>query len=115
MGWAHRSWCYLLEGVWPDGVHAAGREPTRYWTTTAAASGCGFPSTDSSENWWTMTIMRVAANRASCAVKGPQVMLGYWQRPDATAEIIKTAGCITGDIAVMDDEGFLCASSDQKI
>lgn len=25
-------------------------------------------------------------------VKGPQVMLGYWQRPDATDEIIKMAG-----------------------
>ncbi len=40
-------------------------------------------------------------------VKGPQVMLGYWQRPDATAEIIKDGWLHTGDIAVMDDEGFL--------
>ena len=40
-------------------------------------------------------------------VKGPQVMLGYWQRPDATDEIIKDGWLHTGDIAVMDDEGFL--------
>ncbi len=40
-------------------------------------------------------------------VKGPQVMLGYWQRPDATDEIVKDGWLHTGDIAVMDDEGFL--------
>src|SRR5690606_36216983 len=40
-------------------------------------------------------------------VKGPQVMLGYWQRPDATDEIMKGGWLHTGDIAVMDDEGFL--------
>ncbi len=40
-------------------------------------------------------------------VKGPQVMLGYWQRPDATDEIIKNGWLHTGDIAVMDEEGFL--------
>ncbi len=42
-------------------------------------------------------------------VKGPQVMLGYWQRPDATDEIVKMAGCIRGDIAVMDEKTWLSA------
>lgn len=40
-------------------------------------------------------------------VKGPQVMLGYWQRPDATDEILQEGWLRTGDIAVMDDEGFM--------
>ena len=40
------------------------------------------------------------------AVKGPQVMLGYWQRPDETAETIKDGWLFTGDIAKMDQDGF---------
>ncbi|CBA31567.1 long-chain-fatty-acid--CoA ligase FadD [Cronobacter turicensis] len=40
-------------------------------------------------------------------IKGPQVMLGYWQRPDATDEIIQDGWLRTGDIAVMDEEGFM--------
>ncbi|ELY2496279.1 long-chain-fatty-acid--CoA ligase FadD [Cronobacter muytjensii] len=40
-------------------------------------------------------------------IKGPQVMLGYWQRPDATDEIIQDGWLRSGDIAVMDEEGFL--------
>ena len=40
-------------------------------------------------------------------VKGPQVMLGYWQRDDATAEIMDDEGYLhTGDVAEMDDKGF---------
>jgi long-chain acyl-CoA synthetase len=39
--------------------------------------------------------------------KGPQVMPGYWRRPDATAESMTDDGYFkTGDIAVMDAEGF---------
>jgi long-chain acyl-CoA synthetase len=40
-------------------------------------------------------------------VRGPQVMVGYWNSPDATGEIMKDGWLRTGDIAVMDEEGFL--------
>ena len=38
-------------------------------------------------------------------VRGPQVMGGYWQRPEATAEVIKGGWLSTGDVAVMDAQG----------
>jgi acyl-CoA synthetase (AMP-forming)/AMP-acid ligase II len=41
-------------------------------------------------------------------VRGPQVMQGYWKRPDVTAEAIMPGGWVrTGDIARLDADGFL--------
>jgi long-chain acyl-CoA synthetase len=41
-------------------------------------------------------------------IKGPQVMAGYWQRPDETAKVLDANGWLaTGDIGVMDDRGFV--------
>jgi long-chain acyl-CoA synthetase len=48
-----------------------------------------------------------AGEPGELCVKGPQVMLGYWQRPDATDEILQDGWLRTGDIAVMDEEGFM--------
>ncbi|QUM76575.1 long-chain-fatty-acid--CoA ligase FadD [Moritella sp. 24] len=39
-------------------------------------------------------------------VSGPQVMQGYWQRPQDTAEVITDGWLNTGDIARMDEDGF---------
>jgi len=41
------------------------------------------------------------------AIKGPQVMAGYWQRPDETAKVMTPDGYFkTGDIGMVDDNGF---------
>jgi len=40
-------------------------------------------------------------------VKGPNVMLGYLERPEKTAEVIQDGWYVTGDIATMEDDGFL--------
>lgn len=39
-------------------------------------------------------------------IKGPQVMKGYWNRPEATEETIKNGWLYTGDLGYMDDKGY---------
>ena len=41
-------------------------------------------------------------------IRGPQVMAGYWNRPDETAKVMTADGYfMSGDIGVMDDKGFV--------
>ena len=41
-------------------------------------------------------------------IRGPQVMKGYWQRPDETAKVLGADGFLhTGDIGIMDEKGFI--------
>jgi long-chain acyl-CoA synthetase len=40
-------------------------------------------------------------------VQGPAVMLGYWQRPDATAEVLRNGWLHTGDLGRFDEHGYL--------
>lgn len=41
-------------------------------------------------------------------IRGPQVMKGYWKRPDETAKVMDAEGWLrTGDVAVINDEGYV--------
>ena len=47
-------------------------------------------------------------NEGEVWVRGPQVMLGYWQRPNESEKVLTADGWLrTGDIGVLDAEGFL--------
>ena len=46
--------------------------------------------------------------RGEMCIKGPNVMKGYWNNPQATADAMTADGFFrTGDVAIMDDDGFI--------
>lgn len=40
------------------------------------------------------------------AIRGPQVMKGYWNRPEETSAVLRDGWLLTGDIAMMDEDGY---------
>ncbi len=49
-----------------------------------------------------------AGERGEICIKGPNVMKGYWNRPEATTQAIDERGWFhSGDIGIMDEDGFL--------
>lgn len=47
-------------------------------------------------------------------VKGPQVMKGYWNQPEETDKVLREGWLNTGDIAMMDEDGYFYIMDRQK-
>ena len=75
------------------GIKAGSTGRGFYFTQIKIANdeGVEFPRGDAGEVW----------------VRGPHVMREYWNRPDATAETLVDGWLRTGDVAMMDDDGFV--------
>ena len=52
--------------------------------------------------------------KGELTIKGPQVMLGYWQNSDETALVLKDGWLLTGDIGKMDKDGYFYITDRKK-
>ncbi|MDB5053837.1 MAG: long-chain fatty acid--CoA ligase [Bacilli bacterium] len=68
--------------------------------------GIPFPDTDCRINNFETGEELPLGSIGELAVRGPQVMKGYWNLPDETAKIFKDGWLYTGDLGKMDEEGF---------
>jgi long-chain acyl-CoA synthetase len=55
-----------------------------------------------------------AGETGELTVKGPQVMRGYWKRPEETALVFRGGWLLTGDIAKMDQDGYFYITDRKK-
>lgn len=55
----------------------------------------------------TGAIVTEVGQRGEIWIKGPQVMKGYWNKPDETAKVIENGFLKTGDIAQYDEDGYI--------
>ena len=71
--------------------------------------GIPFPETDAADrrHGRPVEVPRRSERSGELAVKGPQVMLGYWNRKDETDSVLRDGWLLTGDIARMDEDGLL--------
>ncbi len=95
-----------------EGYGLTEASPTTHSTATLAkrkvgSIGLPFPSTECKiVDLETGTTEVPVGQEGELCVRGPQVMKGYWNRPDETAIALRDGWLYTGDVARMDEDGF---------
>lgn len=55
-----------------------------------------------------------SGSEGEICIRGPQVMVGYWHRPEATAEVLKDGWLYSGDIGMEDEDGYFYVTDRKK-
>jgi long-chain acyl-CoA synthetase len=55
----------------------------------------------------TGTLELPANEEGEIIMKGPAIALGYWNKPEETAEVFRDGWLYTGDLGIMDEEGYI--------
>jgi long-chain acyl-CoA synthetase len=104
--WLDKTGCPICEGYGlSETSPSASCNPT---TSTAYSGSIGVPL----PNTWMKCLDDEGhevpiGQPGEIAIKGPQVMAGYWQRPDETAKVMTADGFFkSGDVGVMDERGY---------
>ena len=104
--WLEKTGCPIVEGY---GLSETSPSATCNPTDSAAYSGTiGLPMPLTELKLLDDDGNEVPMGQAGeIAIRGPQVMAGYWQRPDETAKVMTAEGFFrTGDIGTVDERGF---------
>ena len=105
--WAEMTKTRVLEAYGLTETSPAATMNPMYMDGYNGSIGLPLPSTDVSIRDDNGKEVPIGTSGELC-IKGPQVMPGYWKRPDETALVFTKDGFLkTGDIARMDEEGFI--------
>jgi long-chain acyl-CoA synthetase len=81
----------------------------------AGTIGLPLPSTDAAVFDQDSNTRRLGHGEVGeLAVRGPQVMRGYWKRPDETAAVLRDGWLFTGDVASFDADGYFAIVDRKK-
>ena len=104
--WLEKTGCPIVEGYGlSETSPSASCNPV---DSTAYSGNIGLPMPNTDMKLLDDDGNEVAqGERGEIAIKGPQVMAGYWQRPDETAKVMTPDGFFrSGDIGVVDERGY---------
>ena len=118
-----KKWMEITRGVLVEGYGLTESSPVTHCnpldqtmkTVKVGAIGLPWPDTDAK-------IMDIETGEkelntgedGELAVKGPQVMKGYWKMPQETADVLRNGWLYTGDIGKMDQDGYFYITDRKK-
>jgi long-chain acyl-CoA synthetase len=78
-----------------------------YGTRKTGSIGVPIPNTESKTVSVDDGLTETAPGQpGELAIRGPQIMRGYWNMPDETAHALRDGWLYTGDLAVIDEDGY---------